>query len=67
VLPAAGLDVMAKRKILCPCHESNPGRPSHTLVAIPTELSRLLHNSDGLPNIIYVQSILCLVIFHIET
>jgi hypothetical protein len=40
--PRAGLDVTEKRKISFPCRESNPGRPACSLVAIPTELSRLL-------------------------
>jgi hypothetical protein len=40
----AGLDVVGKRKksLHCPCWESNPGRPSRGLVAILTELPRLL-------------------------
>jgi hypothetical protein len=40
--PRAGLDAVAKRKILSHCRESNPGRPARSPVAIPTELSRLL-------------------------
>jgi hypothetical protein len=41
--PRSGLDAVAKRKIPCLCRESNPGRPAHSLVAAPPELSRLLH------------------------
>jgi hypothetical protein len=28
--PRADLDVMKRRKISCPCRESNPGRPAHS-------------------------------------
>jgi hypothetical protein len=46
VSPRAGLDAVEKRKISCPCRESNPGRPAHTQpVAIPTKLFPLLINS----------------------
>jgi hypothetical protein len=41
--PRAGLDAVVKRKILIPYRESNLGRPARNLVAIPTELSRLLN------------------------
>jgi hypothetical protein len=37
----AGLEAVMKRKILSPCRDSNPDRPTPSLVAIPTELSRL--------------------------
>jgi len=30
--PTAGLDTVVKRKIPCPCQESNPGHPAHSLV-----------------------------------
>jgi hypothetical protein len=29
--PRAGLDAVAKRKILCPCGESNPSHPVRSL------------------------------------
>jgi len=32
--PRAGLEAVAKRKIPCPCRESNPGRPAGSLVTI---------------------------------
>jgi hypothetical protein len=38
----SGMDAVAKRRILCPFRESNPGRPVQSLVTILTELSRLL-------------------------
>jgi hypothetical protein len=38
--PRAGLDAMGKRKILCPCRESNTGRQAPNLVAMPTEIPR---------------------------
>jgi hypothetical protein len=44
VSPGAGLDTVSKRKIPSPRRESNPDRPLRSLVAIPTELSRLLFN-----------------------
>jgi hypothetical protein len=37
----ADLDTVAKRKNPCPCWESNPGRPAHSLDSILTELPRL--------------------------
>jgi hypothetical protein len=37
----AGMDAMARRKIPCLCRESNPGRPSRSLVTILTELTQL--------------------------
>jgi hypothetical protein len=37
VSPKAGLDIVAKRKML-PCWKSNPGRPAPSLVNILTEL-----------------------------
>jgi hypothetical protein len=40
--PRAGPDAVAKRKIPSSRHESNPDRPSRSLVSTPTELSRLL-------------------------
>jgi hypothetical protein len=42
VSPIADLDVMERRKIVFACQESNPGRPACIVIAIPTELSRLL-------------------------
>jgi hypothetical protein len=39
--PEAGLDAVEQRKICCSCQELNPGRPARSLVAIPTELTRL--------------------------
>jgi hypothetical protein len=39
--PRVGLDAVEKRKICCRCKKSNPGRSAGSLVAIPTELSRL--------------------------
>jgi hypothetical protein len=36
--PKEGTATVAKRKNLCPCLESNPGRPTCSLVTIPTEL-----------------------------
>jgi hypothetical protein len=48
--PRAGLDAMEKRKISCPCCESNPGCPAHSLVSIPAELSWLL-NLLGMNNL----------------
>jgi hypothetical protein len=33
---------MTKRKISCPCWESNPGRPAGSLVATPSEVTGLL-------------------------
>jgi len=35
--PGAGLDAVAKRRP-CPCRESNPGNPAHSLVTILTIL-----------------------------
>jgi len=35
-----GLDEVAKRKIPCPCRESNPGPPARNLVDVLTELLR---------------------------
>jgi hypothetical protein len=32
--PRAGLNAVAKRKILCPCREPNPGSPAHSLLTI---------------------------------
>jgi hypothetical protein len=40
--PKTGLNAMGRRTISCPCLESNRGHPARTLVAIPTEPSRLL-------------------------
>jgi hypothetical protein len=39
--PRAGLDVVANGKIPISCWESNPHRPTRSLVTILTELSRL--------------------------
>jgi hypothetical protein len=39
----AGLDAMEKRKISCFCRESNRGCRACNIVAVPTELSRLLN------------------------
>jgi hypothetical protein len=33
------LDAVAKRKVFSHCRETNPDRPAHSLVVIPTELS----------------------------
>jgi hypothetical protein len=41
-----GLDAVAKR-IHCPCRESSPGRPTHSLVAILTEVARLVVMFSG--------------------
>jgi hypothetical protein len=38
----ASLDAVVKRKILNPSRESNPGHLARGLIAIPTELSRLI-------------------------
>jgi len=43
--PRAGLDAVAKRKIICPCQESKPGHPARSLVTVLTELSHLLSES----------------------
>jgi hypothetical protein len=40
----AGLDAMEKRINPYPCRESNPGRAAHSLVAVPTELSRMKYH-----------------------
>jgi hypothetical protein len=37
----AGLDAVTKRENPCPARESNPDRPSRSVVTILTELSRL--------------------------
>jgi hypothetical protein len=39
--PKGGLNAVEKEKISCFCRESNPGRPFRSLIAIPTELTRL--------------------------
>jgi hypothetical protein len=39
-----GYDAVGKKRIPCPCRESNPGRPARRLVTILTELSRLPTN-----------------------
>jgi hypothetical protein len=36
-----GLNAVEKRVISYPCRESNPGRSARSLVAVPTEMSRL--------------------------
>jgi hypothetical protein len=36
--PRAGLDAMAKRKFLCPCRNSNPGRLARSLVTVLIEI-----------------------------
>jgi hypothetical protein len=36
--PRAGLDVLEKRKISFLYRDSNPDRPAHTIVTVPTEL-----------------------------
>jgi len=36
--PRAGLDAVEKRKNPCPCRESSPGRPPHSLVIVLTKL-----------------------------
>jgi hypothetical protein len=40
----ADLEVVEKRKISCPYQETN--HPARSLVAIPTELSRLMYQLD---------------------
>jgi hypothetical protein len=40
--PRTVLAEVVKRKIPSPCQESNPGRPSLSLVTVMTEPSRLL-------------------------
>jgi hypothetical protein len=45
--PRAGLDAEARRKILTPCRESNPGGPARSLVTILTELRGSLINLSG--------------------
>jgi hypothetical protein len=45
--PRAGLDVVAKRKIPCPCWESSPGHPARSLVTVVTELSQLHVNNSS--------------------
>jgi len=42
---SVGLDAEVKRKSLCPSRESNFGRPARNLIAILTELYRLLPRS----------------------
>jgi hypothetical protein len=37
----ASLDAKEERRISCPFRESNPGRPTRSTVAVPSELSRL--------------------------
>jgi hypothetical protein len=37
--PRVGLDAVAKKIILSPCRESNPGRPARSQVAKSTEIS----------------------------
>jgi hypothetical protein len=37
----AGLDMVANRKNLNSCRDSNTGRPSPSVLTVPTELSRL--------------------------
>jgi hypothetical protein len=36
-----GLDEVARIKVTLPCRELNSGRPSHSLVTIPDEVSQL--------------------------
>jgi len=45
--PRAGLDAMAKGKILVPAGESNRGLPAHSLVSVLTELFRLHCRWEG--------------------
>jgi hypothetical protein len=40
--PRAGLDAVVKRKIPVPYRESNPCRPRHSIVAIPTEMMMMM-------------------------
>jgi len=42
--PGASLDIMVKTEIPCPCWESNPSHPAHSLVTILTELLQLKGN-----------------------
>jgi hypothetical protein len=37
--PTADLDVLEKRKVSCPCLDSNSKSSSHSLLTIPNELS----------------------------
>jgi hypothetical protein len=47
VCPRAGLDAVEKRKISCPCRESNPGRPEHSPSLYAKELYRRETYSEG--------------------
>jgi hypothetical protein len=58
----AGLDAMSKRKILSPSRESNRGLLARSLVAISTELSRLLLID---PFLVYSTTLLQLHTHHI--
>jgi hypothetical protein len=40
--PRTGLDAVARRKNPRPCREPNPGRPTHSLVTVLTELPQLI-------------------------
>jgi hypothetical protein len=42
VAPSTCLDAVAKRKIPSPFRKSNPDRPARKVVAIPTDLSRII-------------------------
>jgi hypothetical protein len=52
--PGAGVDAVVKRKNHCPGRDSKPGRPSHSLVIILTELFRLLSDVVRSRNIIMI-------------
>jgi hypothetical protein len=57
----AGLDTDARRKILCPCRGSNPGRPVRSQTTILTELRRLLNNNILIMYIIIIISLLIII------
>jgi hypothetical protein len=48
--PGAVLNAVVKRKIPSPRRKSNPDRPARSLVAIPTELSRILKRTKYTTN-----------------
>jgi hypothetical protein len=39
-----GLDMVVKKKNPCPCQESNPGHPAHSLVTILAELVQIIND-----------------------
>jgi hypothetical protein len=56
----AGMDKVVKRKIPSPRWESNPDYPARNLVAIPTELSRLLIDQRLFSKFLFQQHPLCI-------